>query len=74
MSQEDLYAGREQTLVKHFILKEYLERFAIIIGSRWQTITYVDCFLRSVECQVSKFRRQFVLYCTHGTSQGPRVP
>ena len=44
MSQEDLYAGREQTLVKHFILKEYLERFAIIIGSRWQTITYVDCF------------------------------
>jgi three-Cys-motif partner protein len=44
MSQEDFYEGREQTLVKHFILKKYLERFAIIIGSHWQTITYVDCF------------------------------
>jgi three-Cys-motif partner protein len=44
MSQEDLYAGREQTLVKHFILQKYLERFALIIGFRWQTITYVDCF------------------------------
>ncbi len=44
MSQGDLYTGREQTLVKHFILQKYLERFALIIGSRWQTITYVDCF------------------------------
>lgn len=44
MSEEDLYAGREQTLVKHFVLKKYLERFALIIGFHWQTITYVDCF------------------------------
>jgi three-Cys-motif partner protein len=40
----DLYAGREQTLVKHFILRKYLERFAHIIGFHWCTITYVDCF------------------------------
>jgi three-Cys-motif partner protein len=40
----DIYAGREQTFVKHFILQRYLERFAHIVGSRWQTLTYVDCF------------------------------
>jgi three-Cys-motif partner protein len=44
MSEQDLYAGREQTGIKHFILRKYLERFAHIIGSRWYTITYVDCF------------------------------
>ena len=44
MSNGDLYTGREQTLVKHLILRNYLERFAIIVGHRWDTITYVDCF------------------------------
>ena len=44
MSEADLYAGREQTLVKHLILGKYLERFAIIIGFSWSSITYVDCF------------------------------
>lgn len=28
MSEGGLYAGREQTLVKHFILQKYLQRFA----------------------------------------------
>lgn len=40
----EIYAGREQTLVKHFILQKYLERFAQIVGSRWTVLTYVDCF------------------------------
>jgi len=44
LSDTDLYTGREQTLVKHFILRHYLARFAIIVGHRWDTITYVDCF------------------------------
>src|SRR4029077_6827221 len=44
MSPEELYADREQTQIKHFILRKYLERFAIIISSAWDTITYVDCF------------------------------
>jgi three-Cys-motif partner protein len=44
MNEQDLYAGRGQTLIKHFILRKYLERFAHIIGFRWTTITYVDCF------------------------------
>ncbi len=44
MSNDDLYIGREQTLVKHIILKHYLERFAIIVGWHWDTLTYVDCF------------------------------
>lgn len=44
MSDEHLYEGREQSLVKHLILRRYLQRFAFIIGSRWNSITYVDCF------------------------------
>ncbi|MEK6303917.1 MAG: three-Cys-motif partner protein TcmP [Acidobacteriota bacterium] len=44
MSEANLYEGREQTLVKHLILGKYLERFAIIIGFNWSSITYVDCF------------------------------
>lgn len=55
-----LYVGREQTLVKHFLLDKYLERFAHIIGSYWHTITYVDCFsgpwnVRSDKLQDSSF-------------------
>jgi len=38
------YDGREQTLVKHFILENYLAKFAHIIGYWADTITYVDCF------------------------------
>lgn len=41
---EDTYHGREQTLVKHLVLKLYLERFAHIIYSRWDSITYIDGF------------------------------
>lgn len=44
MSDEDLYAGREQTLVKHFILQKYLSRFAHIVGTHKDVLTYVDCF------------------------------
>jgi three-Cys-motif partner protein len=44
LSNGDLYLGREQTLAKHYILRNYLERFAITVGSRWDTLTYVDCF------------------------------
>ena len=44
MDGADVYEDREQTLVKHEILRGYLERFAFIVGSKWDTITYVDCF------------------------------
>ncbi len=44
MATNEDYAGREQSLVKHYILQHYLERFAHIIGSKWTAITYVDCF------------------------------
>lgn len=44
LSQNDLYVGREQTLIKHQILRRYLRRFAHIIGFKWDAITYVDCF------------------------------
>jgi three-Cys-motif partner protein len=51
----DLYTGREQTLVKHIILKNYLERFAIIVGSHWDTLTYVDCFSGPWKVKSEKF-------------------
>lgn len=41
---DDLYDGREQTLVKHRVLHRYLQRFAFIIGSWSDSITYVDCY------------------------------
>jgi len=44
MNQSDAYTGREQTQIKHSILQKYLERFAHIISSHWDAITYVDCF------------------------------
>ncbi len=44
MTDESLYEGREQTLVKHRILQRYLQRFARIIGSWSDSITYIDCF------------------------------
>ncbi|WP_224368137.1 three-Cys-motif partner protein TcmP [Hyalangium versicolor] len=55
-----LYEGREQTLVKHFILRKYLERFAYKVGSKWTSITYVDCFsgpwnLKSEKLEDSSF-------------------
>lgn len=55
MSDTDLYIGREQTLVKHFILRHYLARFAIIVGHRWDTITYVDCFSGPWNVQSDRF-------------------
>lgn len=44
MSANDAYAGREQTLVKHAVLRTYFSRFAPIVLSHWKSITYIDCF------------------------------
>ena len=55
MSNGDFYIDREQTRVKHIILENYLERFAIIVGSRWDTITYVDCFSGPWKVKSEKF-------------------
>jgi three-Cys-motif partner protein len=43
-NNERLYEGREQTLVKHIILRNYLLRLAIIVGSWSKAIHYIDCF------------------------------
>lgn len=53
MSRNENYDGREQSQVKHFILEKYLERFAHIIGSWADTITYVDCFSGPWKAQAS---------------------
>ena len=55
MSNGDFYIDREQTQVKHIILENYLKRFAIIVGSRWDTITYVDCFSGPWKVKSEKF-------------------
>jgi len=60
MSAENFYEGREQTKIKHFILREYLERFALIVQSFANSITYIDCFsgpwnLQSQDFQDSSF-------------------
>jgi len=46
MNSEDdeLYFRREQSQIKHVVLDQYLERFAIIVGSRWPGILYIDGF------------------------------
>jgi three-Cys-motif partner protein len=56
MNEYDLYAGREQTLVKHTILRAYIDRFAHIVGSFWDAITYVDCFSGPWNVQSSELR------------------
>lgn len=38
------YAGREQTGVKHFVLRQYLQRLAYKIGYYGGTLNYVDGF------------------------------
>lgn len=50
------YVGREQTLVKHAALRAYLERFAFIVGSRWETLLYIDCFSGPWNVGSSEFR------------------
>src|SRR5271166_1740692 len=60
MSKQGNYEGREQSLVKHFILSKYLEQFALIVGFHWKCISYIDCFagpwnVRSDELNDSSF-------------------
>ncbi|MGA3113377.1 MAG: three-Cys-motif partner protein TcmP [Syntrophobacteraceae bacterium] len=38
------YHGREQALVKHYLLETYLQRLFMIIGLHQKSIRYVDCF------------------------------
>jgi three-Cys-motif partner protein len=44
MNGDSLYDGREQTLVKHYILQNYLLRLALIVGRWSKAINYIDCF------------------------------
>lgn len=43
-SSDEWYRGREQTLVKHHLLKDYLGALANIVGQKYSSITYIDCF------------------------------
>jgi three-Cys-motif partner protein len=38
------YAGREQAYVKHCLLEEYLPDWAYKVGSKWDSLVYVDGF------------------------------
>jgi len=54
--RRELYRDREQSYVKHVILRTYLERFAHIIGSWADSITYVDCFSGPWQTKSEEFR------------------
>jgi three-Cys-motif partner protein len=38
------YEGREQAYVKHCLLEEYLPEWAFKVGSKWDSLVYVDGF------------------------------
>ncbi len=38
------YEGREQSAVKHEVLRRYLNSFTHIVGFKWHSITYIDGF------------------------------
>jgi len=44
MKVPENYRNREQTYVKHHLLRTYLERLFMIIGQYQSAIRYVDCF------------------------------
>jgi three-Cys-motif partner protein len=44
MAVPEAYRGREQTFVKHTLLRKYLDRLGHKIGHSWDCISYVDCF------------------------------
>lgn len=48
---EDWYAGREQTFLKHFVLSRYLQIVAIKIGMTHREFVYVDGFSGPWESQ-----------------------
>ena len=50
----DVYAGREQTKAKHFILKHYLQRLAFKILT-FRDVTFVDGFSGPWECATEDF-------------------
>jgi hypothetical protein len=50
------YIGREQTYVKHEILRTYLTRLFMIIGRSESTINYVDCFAGPWEDETEELR------------------
>lgn len=45
MNNKNLYVGREHSLIKHELLKNYLEKLLFIVASGGvKEITYIDCF------------------------------
>ncbi|RAN82963.1 hypothetical protein B5P43_02600 [Bacillus sp. SRB_336] len=38
------YADREQAWVKHWMLRKYLERLVLKVGTRWKRFVYIDGF------------------------------
>jgi three-Cys-motif partner protein len=57
--RQKLYRDREQSYVKHIILRTYLERFAHIVGSWADSITYVDGFSGPWQTRSEDFRDTF---------------
>lgn len=52
----ELYEGREQAFIKHKVLESYLVPFAQIIGTKYPSISYVDCFAGPWESRSDQFK------------------
>lgn len=50
----ELYVGREQTYVKHFVLEYYLEKLAYKVGWSGATLNYIDGFAGPWQSQDEK--------------------
>jgi len=78
VEDHDPYEGREQSRVKHDVLRQYLESFAHIIGFNWRLITYIDGFSgpwnarsddlsdTSFSIALTELRRARDTHATHG--------
>lgn len=38
------YQGREQAYVKHYLLQKYLPEWAYKVGTKWNSVAYIDGF------------------------------
>lgn len=56
MAVPDAYRGREQTFIKHTLLRKYLDRLGHKVGHRWTCIDYVDCFAGPWQSSDPEFR------------------
>jgi three-Cys-motif partner protein len=51
----DFYKGREQTRIKHAVLRRYLSALATVVGSKYRDFAYIDCLAGPWESRDPEF-------------------